>query len=1523
MTDWFDINILGEGVEEETEAIKVSPREESFRKRFGLSLSPSVSDSDVSVSTDGVPSSAPTLVEPTDQFDSGVGTLPPMSLDEFAPSFKPDKRTGGLSEMFSPLLDGDRQQVPAKTPTSLIDEFAPSPKTYKREPSTATATAPTSGLSEIFAPLLTSSKPDVPNTPRPMGFIQGTRDILNSVVRGAVEAIGATLEGVSDLTGILYNAIIDPMEQGVAPEDRALRQLGSSIQSFASRKFPRDPRTQNQFKTLVLEGLGGVIPFAFPAGMVGVIGKAAGMGGKTLKVLSGATLSGTGAARAAGMAYDNAVELTNDEDKRLQFTSIMGVIGLTEAIPFMRLFSRLNRPTRKVWMNVVRQFAEEGVQESLAQGAEIITRNVIDLGPTISLKQGLKEAGYAGLVGGTVGGIVGGGGAILLNRLSKSATLSEQEKQVVRNTGDQIGRGTVPTSNEADIADAQQDPKTIADQVSQNETDSRTGPSPTNTDTQKSNYGEEAKTPVSPIDDSVVIVPKFPRKGRLRFLWQGKPRWGKLEINFKEDLDKALYIVANPKTVSKRHDEYMEFIRTYMPEGMSDAEIQTLGVSVRNQVTALSKSTESQARGVIVVPRSSAIQSVYYNRKTKTRETPATAASDPTVSTGRKSFDNDEPIVSQPKPPIVSEPKTPIVSQPDAPTGGVPKELSTLKAIIDNLIKSAGSNTRRTSFLHSLYNQMSEIMLILQRQGADLTYEQMPTSDIIPKIVSLLNAKDITASDIKKLHDYFLDTNVPIAELELKGLLGPALNQYYKDHEQTKNEIEISKSMSKLLLMTGRTSQASRYLGNTLMGRFSSRAFAEEAKSFLKKHRSTLKGEKLDTFLRELAIRYDHVMEITEDSIITVVDPRSANGEMITLSIRELNVINNGILQREGEATLSDKEFLEKHRTEEMLNLYSDVTDNAPTGFKAYDLWITVYRYFNMLSNPRAQKRNTLGGYWQAFLARPASLIGQGDFRGLKIYLKGIAKSKANAILAAKLAWSSGNIHPRFLEGIGIEKGDFEAHRFKRAVVGKEAHISMRAMGVIGRSLETQDKFFSAIIQTGESNRVFDKIYKAEVLKIRNNRIAAQPKGVKFTQQEEAAFAESDREAGAEIARSKAEAAAERLAESMLYRTPLNQDTKSFIDIEAEAQGILDGLSPSDARRAAERGKNPLVQALDHVRNSLTKLANEGPQSIIVTAFIPFIRTPIDIGKRMVEFSPIGYIPSKGLRLSKEDIGRANIGSLVCLMGGALALTAQTTGRSPKDEEERRLFFDSGRRPWSILLGKKWVPMWWFGPFAGALAIPAAWRDTLIDDPTLASAGNLESMASLTGSLAQFYTSQTPLQGTGTFLDVITGRTDFTTSSSLAFTAGQFIPASGFLRWANQLFIDPVFRKGKGFEESFTKDYPWGSRNAEAYRTSEGELAVRDPVLDILSPYSIGEVDERFEQIRKNVNETLKHKRRNDREVRNLVKDWRAGEIAFHMLQEKVLNASGQVYGERRRLLMKLRNELDRFGYDMHGRSKK
>jgi hypothetical protein len=262
------------------------------------------------------------------------------------------------------------------------------------------------------------------------------------------------------------------------------------------------------------------------------------------------------------------------------------------------------------------------------------------------------------------------------------------------------------------------------------------------------------------------------------------------------------------------------------------------------------------------------------------------------------------------------------------------------------------------------------------------------------------------------------------------------------------------------------------------------------------------------------------------------------------------------------------------------------------------------------------------------------------------------------------------------------------------------------------------------------------------------------------------------------------------------------------------AKGVAEDVAEAQAKQLAERylfretlGKAtdaPLfVRALD----SLGQLALQGRKLPVVGEvwgwFVPFIRTPINIAKFGVERSPLGFIGAK----TDEHKAHAMFGSLITTIGAILALQDKTTWAPPRDPEEKQAFYASGRIPYAVQILGKWVPMQYLGPYAYALALPAALKHFQKDTRTALTDGDIKQITEGIISITRFITSQTPLTGMSNFLSVLEGDIDYTIPQVMGFTAEQIIPLSGLVRYINTI-LDPVYRKAPTFVEAIKRDIP-------------------------------------------------------------------------------------------------------------------
>lgn len=1389
-----------------------SPQEESFRRQFnlpppdGLQVAPTP--------TDGVTSSAPT----SGQLETGAPTPVGGEAQSRYMGHQLTKPNAPLvvQELWNPIARAATRTARffgEKVPGELginVGEERPDAREFSQDPAQTTVTT--------------------------SNIVPGINEVINSnvnaVARGVLEGTAATIEGLSIIAEhYRRNAVAafgpDPFVAPKDPDRRALQRWGKEMRKLAVKQFKGDPRRQEAFVTKLFTGVGQLLPFMLPTGAVGVIGKAAGMTRAAIKTATLTSLVTSGVASNAGAAYDLASRFTDDETERLTFAMILGAVGASEAAPIHRLFGRLGKQKGTVLMQALLEARDEAVQEALIQvPAEIITRNVRGLGPSVGRLEALKQMGEAGVLATILGGGLGAGGAMVVKGLKFQ--VSTQEFQALRDALEQIQENARAQVGAQRGATQEQNPNegvfdapTVTAMPHPNK---GVGPE---LEAEMNAQAEAAGVEFVGVDDlgvyyrhseiGIFAADDITAAGMQAGLERARAEQAATPSVTVETGPVGPIPVPQGTPVPQEAITRPVEVPDFETQAEVDAWVDENAGNPEARAAAVAKLEKLQAFADDGGGRASKLQEVIQKMDdlNPVQDDPILEASqqqaesndaDPETTTQNEQtadplFGEETPVTN----PVLAraveidraEAKLKEMSRAELKSEAKKKGVSAKgnnRNLRERLARNIhGDRERARQFLRSMQEQTgipSELMDELSQVDPQ-TYEQTKTSELYEQIRAWLDESPINATLARQYA--FSDVN-PSA---MKGVVFGALIDRHQADLDFVSEREVIEEYDEQLRESGR---------------------------FLQTARTVVAGQSGESFMRGVKSSLAaHNVELTDEQLV---------------AIRQAYVASRGIID-------------EDVRLESVGEVVEQLAMLVPTTISD---WVGAYRYTNMLSNPQAHERNLWGNFFQAFVARPATLVGNLEVAEAIRYEVTAMRAVGQAISAARASWRSGKVNERFFETSQQWRDQFEQERMRQ---GADGNLIYRRLLDIGRALEAQDVFFATMIKAGEERRLVANGVSVE----------------------------------------KATKQAAEFAEEMLFRQPLG-------------------------KQMSDKNKALAVRALDGAgkfMQDLRKVPLIGP---VASWFFPFIRTPINIGKKMVEYSPLGYVTQKGGKLSKEDIGRANVGSMVVFIGATLAAMGRTTTRAPRDEESRKQWYAAGMRPWSIIIGNKVVPMLYFGPFAAALAIPAAVRDVIMDDPTSVNAKEVEQLAKISQQLTQFYTSQTPLKSAGTFLDIANGRTDFTTQSALAFTGGQAVYLSGFMRWANGLMIDPVYRRGGDFLESLQKDLPLASLWTKPHLTPEGTPARRDP-LSMLLPYAIGTVEHRHLFVQQQRAGLLKEKDKINREIDHQVRLIAKDEHGVSELRKWMTLHSGGFTGiDEGDLIRRMHDQLKQRGLDWQGRPK-
>ncbi|GIW67869.1 MAG: hypothetical protein KatS3mg096_737 [Candidatus Parcubacteria bacterium] len=447
---------------------------------------------------------------------------------------------------------------------------------------------------------------------------------------------------------------------------------------------------------------------------------------------------------------------------------------------------------------------------------------------------------------------------------------------------------------------------------------------------------------------------------------------------------------------------------------------------------------------------------------------------------------------------------------------------------------------------------------------------------------------------------------------------------------------------------------------------------------------------------------------------------------------------------------------------------------------------VDILRYGWTLSNPMSIARNVIGNAFQSFVSRPLTKLTE---RALKYFsdngydlLKSdlmsirnlnISEHLKNQYQRLHLAWDEfvfafKNVNPsaKFLD---LMSDKDNAERFLSNIhFSSKANFFDQASTLSLRILEATDRFFSTWIYIGEKQRLINEAKKA---------------GVKIT----------------EDVLNLLDEQAIQTAETWLYRNRLG---------EKEIRNRLPYLA-----QALDWAGDSLMKIKNALREEAQKNKFVWPLYYAFSTFNLFIRTPMNIGKTMIEYSPLSadiairrILGDKSI--TTEQFAKLILGSLLTIGGAYKMLNNEITFMPPSDSELRKRWSDAVYKPFSIKIGDRWYSAWWLGPFVLPIMMPAAfkWASEELqlkeENPSIDEIV-FRGMSAVLRTISE----QTSLMGMSNMIKTLSGDIDYTFPQTLIFETSQYVPFNGLLRFFNR-FLDDVYRKaGKTLPEGFKRDF--------------------------------------------------------------------------------------------------------------------
>ncbi len=337
-----------------------------------------------------------------------------------------------------------------------------------------------------------------------------------------------------------------------------------------------------------------------------------------------------------------------------------------------------------------------------------------------------------------------------------------------------------------------------------------------------------------------------------------------------------------------------------------------------------------------------------------------------------------------------------------------------------------------------------------------------------------------------------------------------------------------------------------------------------------------------------------------------------------------------------------------------------------------------------------------------------------------------------------------------------------------------------------------------------------------------------------------------------------------------------------------KAKGITfegESASKEAARRVFRVGSEDqgvVLNAMDTLTNSIMRLRDsENPVVSTISKFtLPFVRTPTELFKQGIEYSPLGIATLPGAKNKTEQVSKMIIGSATALGVSMLLGQDKLTWAEPSNAKQKAEFKAAGRQPYSVKIGDKWVSYSKLHPaMAFNFALVAAIDDAKKQQKL--SEDDADSILQAFGKYANFMADQSYLKNVGDFVSGIKGE-GF--AKLVANYPQQLVPFRALSSWIERL-TDPYQRAVDPSGSTLDKQMQYFMMQipglAQKVPTRKSQLGTpiknQNRVLNSVSPskvttevpafeglYKIGEVDRKLggykQQIKDLINKRIDEK---------------------------------------------------------------
>jgi hypothetical protein len=457
---------------------------------------------------------------------------------------------------------------------------------------------------------------------------------------------------------------------------------------------------------------------------------------------------------------------------------------------------------------------------------------------------------------------------------------------------------------------------------------------------------------------------------------------------------------------------------------------------------------------------------------------------------------------------------------------------------------------------------------------------------------------------------------------------------------------------------------------------------------------------------------------------------------------------------------------------------------------------LTEYRYINLLSSPRTHIINAFTNLMQGGILSPATKLVSGGIDWIGSKLTGNAAthyvSEVPAYYRGALN-AIGDAVKATSDALAGRTQMFRPDIARMGTAGEAAQAYMKPVakfsqkfGIIPRALDAMDVFFRTLIQSGEKEALIEKYTKM----------------------------------GEKIDMAKIDKLAGEKAAYWIFRKTADVANKT--------------------------GQGKILSVIDDFTQAMYLLRGRKYVGPVMSWVVPFVLTPMNILKQMIEFSPAGLATVWGATDKSEQLAKALIGSSVFAGSSWLVNSTDSTWSAPTAKGEKATFYAS-RQPYSIKIGDNWYDYSRLGPLSFPIALAAAIKYRTQEDPKSLTDSRVKQWIRVFGEMGKYYSDQSYIEAVGELVSAFQNPATEGASFFANFPS-QLVPLASLQRWVTQV-VDPIYRRPNGVVESIEAAVPFLSQYVTPYITPANEPSKRPyPFLNAISPVKIFPVVPGFEQ---------------------------------------------------------------------------